>query len=114
MTEREAWANLADGVSRALAQFALELRATTTAPVAPAAVEQPVDRPAPRGKRQRQVLALPGIRSEVGMTAGQVSSDIGVTGPNAYKLLESLVAGGWLEVVVDVEPTHWRSTQTQQ
>lgn len=48
------------------------------------------------------------------MTAGQVSSDIGVTGPNAYKLLESLVAGGWLEVVVDVEPTHWRSTQTQQ
>lgn len=112
MTEREAWANLADGVSRALAQFARELRAATT-PVAPAAVEQPAARPAPRGKRQREVLALPGISVGNGMTAGQVAADIGVTGPNAYKLLESLVAGGWLEVVVDVEPAHWRSPQRQ-
>jgi hypothetical protein len=113
VTEREAWANLADGVSRALAQFAVELRAATT-PVAPAAVMMSRDRPAPRGKRQGEVLALPGISSEVGMTAGQVAAGIGVTGPNAYKLLESLVAGGWLEVVPDVEPGHWRSTQGQQ
>jgi hypothetical protein len=110
VAEREAWANLADGVSRALAQFAQELRAVPT-PVAAVAVEQPANRPAPRGKRQREVLALPGIASEDGMTAGQVAAHIGVTGPNAYKLLESLVAGGWLEVVADAEPTHWRSSQ---
>lgn len=107
------WADLADGVSRALAQFALELRAATT-PVAPADVEQLGDLPAPRGKRQRELLALPGISTESGMTAGQVAVDVGVTGPNAYKLLESLVAGGWLEVAVDVEPTHWRSVRRQQ
>lgn len=113
MTDREAWANLADGMSRALAQFAVELRATETTRATPPAVERLAARPAPRGKRQREVLALPTISAEVGMTAGQVAAGIGVTGPNAYKLLESLVAAGWLEVVSGVAPSHWRTPRDQ-
>lgn len=103
-TEREALAALAEEVSAALMRFATALGTSDPEPMS---AEAPGSA-APRGERQKAVLKLKGIGSEAGMTAVQVANEVGVRQPNAYKLLEAMVDRGWLELVPDAEPNHWR------
>jgi hypothetical protein len=103
--ERDALAGLADDVATALTRYAQALRA-----VGAQGSSGKVDSPgAPRGPRQRAVLQLAGITSREGLTAGQVAEGAEVRQPNAYTLLNAMVEAGWLEVVPDAEPTHWRT-----
>ena len=104
-TERDALAGLADDVAAALVRYAQALRADG-AQVSSGSADS---LEAPRGHRQRAVLELVGIDSPEGLTAGQVAEGVEVRQPNAYKLLDAMVEAGWLEVVPDVEPAHWRT-----
>lgn len=104
--EREALAALADDVARALTQYAHALRAGEEEENE----KQDAAVGAPRGKRQQTALHLAGIDTAVGLTAGEVATGVQVRQPNAYKLLTTQVAGGWLEVVPGVEPPHWWDT----
>ena len=103
--EREALAALADDVGSALVRFAESLRTSAPEPT----TDETASPAAARGARQKAVLKLKGIATEDGMSAVEVAKAVGVRQPNAYKLLESMVDKGWLQVLPDVEPTHWRT-----
>lgn len=105
-----ALADLAESVGRALIRYAQVVRdegVDTDNPAAEAAEE------GPRGRLQRAVLALDGIASDRGLSAAEIAGGVGATQPNTYKLVERMIAGGWLEQVAGVEPRHWRAIRTE-
>lgn len=63
------------------------------------------------GPRQLAVLALGGLNSPTGLSAGDVVTATGYKRPNVYPLLERLAELGYLEVVPDEQPTRWRKPQ---
>lgn len=113
-----AWAEAFAGLSRVAATLSVRLRAVHE-PGAPAAAEQPAVRAGdgqvrprlPRGGfgfRQQAVLALGGLDGELGLAAADVANAIGLTSPNAHKLLAGLEGLGALERVPDERPLRWR------
>jgi len=54
------------------------------------------------------VLALGGLDGELGLAAGDVANAIGLTPPNAHKLLTGLEGLGALERVPVERPLRWR------
>lgn len=64
------------------------------------------------GPRQLAVLALGGLMTGAGMSAGDVVTATGYRRPNVYPLLERLTELGYLEVVPDEQPSRWRKPQT--
>lgn len=63
------------------------------------------------GPRQVAVLALGGLGTALGMSAGDVVTATGYKRPNVYPLLERLTELGYLEVVPEEQPTRWRKPE---
>lgn len=63
------------------------------------------------GQRQLAVLALGGLSTPLGLSAGDVVTATGYKRPNVYPLLERLTELGYLEVVPEEQPTRWRKPQ---
>jgi hypothetical protein len=63
------------------------------------------------GQRQLAVLALGGLSTPLGLSAGDVVTATGYKRPNVYPLLERLTDLGYLEVVPEEQPTRWRKPQ---
>lgn len=66
------------------------------------------------GPRQLAVLALGGLNTRLGMSAGDVVTATGYKRPNVYPLLERLAELGYLEQVPNEQPTRWRKPQTAE
>jgi len=62
------------------------------------------------GKRQRQIIQLPGLRDEAGMKTAEIASSIDYDVPNVYLTLQGLQRMGMIEQVVGVTPQRWRFT----
>lgn len=60
------------------------------------------------GPRQQAVLVLRGLDKTLGLAATEVANAIGVTAPNAHKLLTGLERLGALERVANERPARWR------
>lgn len=101
----DALAELVEDVGQALIRYADALRGAP--PSAPTASARG-GKGQPRGRRQREVLALPGITKPSGMGAAEVAEGLGISRANVYQLLNGLVQAGWLEEVPAEEPTRWR------
>ena len=104
-SERQALAELAETVGQALVRYAGQLR---TAPPGAESDTSDAAPGRPRGKRQRQVLELAGLKAEPGMAAVEVAQALGISRANVYQLLNGLVDGGWLMEVPGEEPTRWQ------
>lgn len=63
------------------------------------------------GPRQLAVLALGGLKTSTGMSAGHVVTATGYKRPNVYPLLERLTELGYLEIIPEEQPTRWRKPQ---
>jgi hypothetical protein len=63
------------------------------------------------GQRQLAVLALGGLNTASGLSAGDVVTATGYRRPNVYPLLERLTELGYLEPVPEEQPTRWRRPQ---
>ena len=63
------------------------------------------------GPRQLAVLALGGLNTPTGLSAGDVVTATGYKRPNVYPLLERLTELGYLEPVPDEQPARWRKPQ---
>jgi hypothetical protein len=106
--EMAAQAALAQEIGEALLRYAGALRGQSNQGPEDKAVGK-----GPSGRRQREVLSLKGVATQRGVTAGEVADALSIRQPNAYTLLTSLVDGGWLEPVPEVDPAHWRKVRTR-
>jgi predicted enzyme related to lactoylglutathione lyase len=91
---------------------ALERFAGSMAPEA-APEEVTVDVPSPAdehalGKRQLQIVELPGLADEDGMKTADIAAAIDYELPNTYSALQALVRNQVVEQVPGREPQHWR------
>lgn len=101
---------LEDG-ARVLLRLAGRLRALDTdAPTGPPDGASPVTtgRVHGLGERQVRVLALDGLRTELGLSAGEVARELGIAQSNATNLLKRLEALGHLSPIPDERPARWR------
>lgn len=79
--------------------------------VAPDDVVADVPRPADEhalGKRQLQIVELPGLATEDGMKTADIAAAIEYELPNTYSTLQALVRNQLVELVPGREPQHWR------
>jgi uncharacterized protein len=103
----EAQRKLIAGVIAALEKFAESMVADT----APEEVAVEVPRPADEhalGKRQLQIVELPGLADEEGMKTADIATAIDYELPNTYSALQALVRNQVVEQVPGREPQHWR------
>lgn len=119
MNEREPIARLAEALATALREFAAGTdNATAAGPAAPTdpaaeaivVTEQP-PRPADEhalGKRQRQIVEVPGLTDEVGLKTADIAAAIDYEVPNTYTALQALARFQVVEQVPGKEPQHWR------
>ncbi len=70
-------------------------------------VPQPADEHA-LGKRQRQIVEVPGLAALDGMKTAEVAAAIGYDVPNTYVALQVLTRYQVVEQVPGKEPQHWR------
>ncbi|HEY3057691.1 MAG TPA: VOC family protein [Chloroflexota bacterium] len=70
-------------------------------------VPRPADEHA-LGKRQRQIVEVPGLASLEGMKTADVAAAIGYDVPNTYVALQVLTRYQVVEQVPNKEPQHWR------
>jgi predicted enzyme related to lactoylglutathione lyase len=101
-----AWARLARTLANALQTFAEADDHDEAEPLA----EQP---PSPAdehalGKRQRQIVELPGLTSEDGLKTADIAARIDYEVPNTYTALQALARSQVVEQVPGKEPQHWR------
>lgn len=61
-----------------------------------------------RGRVQKQIIALPDMYAEAGMTAGEISRELAYDEANAYGVLKSLEAAQVVEEIEDSKPRRWR------
>lgn len=61
-----------------------------------------------RGARQREILAVSGLRSEEGLRTGEVADAITYDEANTWNVLRSLEAQGLVETVPAAQPQRWR------
>jgi predicted enzyme related to lactoylglutathione lyase len=106
--EAEAWAELTRTLAAALQAFADQTREPEELTEPPA--EQPpspIDEHA-LGKRQRQIVELPGLAGEEGLKTADIASQIDYEVPNTYTALQALARFQVVEQVPGKEPQHWR------
>ncbi len=99
---------LARTIGQALLDFANSYEAAAVDPESSAALENIVELPVGRGERQRQILELSGLATEVGMKTADVASAIGYEVPNTHSTLQALERNGLVELVQGVSPQTWR------
>lgn len=120
--EREqAWAEAFITIGRALTTLGLRLRDPHTGDAAPPPgksaplpVEVASAGAVPKGglgPRQHAVLALGGLDSEQGLSAGEVATAVGINQANAQNVLKRLEGLGYLEAVADERPARWRRAE---
>jgi alkylated DNA nucleotide flippase Atl1 len=110
MVKADTVAKLARAWAAALSEFADEVLAeASTAGVVVQGDEGPAD-PLQQylGPRQREIVQLPGLASEAGMTTGEVGREIGYDQPNVYLTLQSLSRRGIVERVPGSAPHRYR------
>jgi uncharacterized protein len=117
MPEGDAYRRLADAVVDALRQLATQAQAQPapetegfTAPIG-VADPGPVPRPADEhslGKRQRQIVELPGLATEAGARTAEIAEAIGYDAPNTYTALQALARSQVVEQVPDSPSQRWR------
>lgn len=113
MTDVKAYAKLADQLATVLREFADATGATaaTEAEPTPAVVVGQPPRPADEhalGKRQSQLVEVPGLASEDGMKTADIAAAIAYEVPNTYTALQALTRSQVIEQVPGKEPQHWR------
>src|SRR5687767_8861867 len=91
----EELARLAREIAAALEGFARRIAAGDVAQRSE--LEDALDREPYLGFRQRQILLLPGMATEEGLTTGDVSKSTGISQPNAHLTLKGLVLRGLVE-----------------
>ncbi len=102
----KAWAELARTLASALSAFAEQASPLPEE----ASAEQPpspVDEHA-LGKRQRQIVELPGLAGDEGLKTADIASQIDYEVPNTYTALQALARFQVVELVPGKEPQHWR------
>lgn len=107
MGSTEAQQQLIRGVLEALRRFADSLE---TAPAEASLAAEP-PRPADEhalGKRQLQIVELPGLADEAGMKTADIATAIEYELPNTYSALQALARNQVVEQVPGREPQHWR------
>jgi alkylated DNA nucleotide flippase Atl1 len=60
------------------------------------------------GKRQRQIVELPGLVGESGMRTAEIAAAIDYEIPNTYSTLQALARSEVVEQIPNKEPQHWR------
>lgn len=60
------------------------------------------------GKRQLQIVELPGLADEAGMKTADIATAIAYELPNTYSALQALARNQVVEQVAGKEPQHWR------
>jgi uncharacterized protein len=109
MNEGGPLADLARTLASALQDFA---EAVTSADrpmpgVASGAPPRPEDEHT-LGKRQRQIVEVPGLAAEDGMKTADIAAAIDYEVPNTYAALQALARSQVVEQVPDRQPQHWR------
>jgi predicted enzyme related to lactoylglutathione lyase len=107
--QAQAWTELARTLAAGLETFASRAASEPDQLTEPV-VEQP---PSPvnehaLGKRQRQIVELPGLATEDGLKTADIASQIDYEVPNTYAALQALARFQVVEQVPDKEPQHWR------
>lgn len=102
-------ARLARTVAEALIRFADELEAADV----DIDVRSADETAAPEaehilGKRQRQIVDLPGLADDAGLRTAEIAAEIDYQVPNTYTTLQALARSGIVELVPQKEPQHWR------
>ena len=108
MNDRHAQQELVAGVIAALARFAESIGQPEPLPE-DAAVELP--RPADEhalGKRQLQIVELPGLATEEGLKTADIAAAIDYELPNTYSALQALARNQVVEQVPGKDPQRWR------
>jgi alkylated DNA nucleotide flippase Atl1 len=109
MEPNRAQARLARAIAEALSKFADEVEDAEEVVVVRTA-EDTAD-PADEynlGKRQRQIVDLPGLVCEAGLRTSEIASAIDYEVPNTYSTLQALARSRIVEQVPNKEPQHWR------
>lgn len=109
MGENQARARLARGFADALVKYADDIEDDATEVVVRTADE--VGDPNEEhnlGKRQRQIVELPGLVAEDGQRTAAIAAAIDYEVPNTYSTLQALARSGIVEQVPNKEPQHWR------
>jgi predicted enzyme related to lactoylglutathione lyase len=102
------WADLARSLAATLEAFAARAALPEPPPEDLAAeVPRPADEHA-LGKRQRQIVDLPGLATEAGLKTADVAAAIDYELPNTYSALQALARFQVVEQVPNKEPQHWR------
>jgi hypothetical protein len=63
-----------------------------------------------RGKVQKRVFGLPGMFTERGMSAGEITDELKYHEANAYTVLDALHKAGHIELIDTVKPRRYRMT----
>ena len=61
-----------------------------------------------RGHRQLQLVRLPGMRTERGMTTGEIAKSMKYDQPNVYNTCHELMTKGVIEQVASASPMRFR------
>jgi predicted enzyme related to lactoylglutathione lyase len=110
MAEAEAWTRLARSLAAALHEFA-EGAGHLDAHVDDLVVTEQLPRPADEhalGKRQRQIVEVPGLATEDGLRTADIAASINYEVPNTYTALQALARYQVVEQIPGKEPQHWR------
>src|SRR5687768_4394103 len=103
---------LITAIVAALEQFAAAVASSddVSAPVDGEMVAE-IPRPADEhalGKRQLQIVELPGLATEDGLKTAEVAAGVGYELPNTYSALQALARNQVVEQVPGKEPQRWR------
>src|SRR6266851_2597608 len=110
MAETQAWTRLATSLAAALHEFA-EGAVELDADVDDLTVSEQLPRAADEhalGKRQQQIIEVPGLATEEGVKTADIAASIGYEVPNTYSALQALARYQVVEQVPGKEPQHWR------
>lgn len=109
MSAGDAYRRLADALVDALRELAAQ--ATSAPEPGSATATGPAPRPADEhslGKRQRQIVELPGLANEAGVRTAEIAEAIDYDAPNTYTALQSLARSQVVEQVPGSPAQRWR------
>lgn len=110
MTERKPYEKLAEALAEVLREaVGAAVRDTPPEPATPTVgpPPHPADEHA-LGKRQLQLVEVPGLATEDGMKTADIAAAIAYEVPNTYTALQALARSQVIEQVPGKEPQHWR------
>lgn len=107
MLPDRAWVGLAGQLAEVLTRFAAAAGEDASAQPVPAEPPHPADEHA-LGKRQRQIVEVPGLAAEEGMKTAEVAAAVHYDVPNTYTTLQALARSQVVEQVPGSAPQRWR------